>query len=124
MLGTYWHKKTRDGHIHNAQAHSKGQGIFNLTCICVASWAAEPASLAADEDQQLSGLFGPGDLIDTMSLTSNTGHSPRDATAHSTSHMSVGYTQVLEGGHHPAWGESIHPASLTALIWRAIRQRC
>lgn len=85
---------------------------------------AEPASLAADEDQELSGLFGAGDLTDNMSLTGNTGHSPLDATAHSTSHMSVGYTQVLEGGHHPAWGEPIHPTSLTARMWQVIRQRC
>ena len=63
--------------------------------------------LPADDLAQLPGLFEAADVTDNMSLTSNTGHSPRDADAHSTGHtghMSLGYTHILEGGHHPAWG--------------------
>ena len=70
-------------------------------------WSADIMDklLCADDIEQLPGLFGAADVTDNMSLNSNTGHSPRDADAHNTGHMSLGYTHILEGGHHPAWGE-------------------
>lgn len=68
--------------------------------------ATEHTGLPADDDQQLSGMFGGADATENMSLNSNTEHSPRDATAHSTGHITLGYTQILEGGRHPAWGKS------------------
>ena len=61
----------------------------------------------ADDSQQLSRLLGAADGTDNMSLNGNLGRSPGDADAHSTGHtghMSLGYTHILEGGHHPAWG--------------------
>ena len=51
-----------------------------------------------------------------MSLTSSARRSPRDATWHSASHMSLGYTQILEGGHHPTWGMPELPARSSAAL--------
>lgn len=49
-------------------------------------------------------------MTDNMSLGSNAGRSP----AHSTAHTPLGYTQILEGGRHPAWGERRLPCTLPA----------
>jgi hypothetical protein len=49
-LGTLWHKKTRDGYVHNnAQAHSKGQGHLepdmHLCCVLGGPWLSLQAWL-------------------------------------------------------------------------------
>ncbi|CAL5226958.1 g9843 [Coccomyxa viridis] len=85
-------------------SHAQGQsGTFGLLGTGHLSTARQ------DDFEELPGLFGTSDVTDNMSLNSNTGHSPRDADAQTTGHtghLSLGYTNILEGGHHPAWGEA------------------